>query len=111
MPLAARVCYDVAGLQFSFQTDKFQDIVDYTDGNLGPLLSALCGYCWFVKVSCPHTPTARPPISTSRTARVCVQHALACLRLAAAPSRVVAFYGSMATNCVVRCRMPACCGA
>ena len=51
VPLAARVCYDVAGLQFSFQTDKFQDIVDYTDGNLGPLLSALCGFCWFVKVS------------------------------------------------------------
>ena len=51
VPLAARVCYHVAGLQFSFQTDKFQDIVDYTDGNLGPLLSALCGYCWFVKVS------------------------------------------------------------
>ncbi len=51
VPLAARVCYDVAGLQFSFQTDKFQDIVDYMDGNLGPLLSALCGFCWFVKVS------------------------------------------------------------
>ena len=64
VPLAARVCYDVAGLQFSFQTDKFQDIVDYMDGNLGPLLSALCGYCWFVKVSC--RPRARPPLPTSQ---------------------------------------------
>ena len=60
MPLAARVCYDVKGLQFSFQADKFQDIVKYTDGNLGPLLAVLCGYCWFAKVSCQHVAALRP---------------------------------------------------
>jgi len=80
VPLAARVCYDVAGLQFSFQTDKFQDIVDYTDGNLGPLLSALCGFCWFVKV-CRRAPHTRPlpvvtwvrpaPVMTPRAHRGC----------------------------------------
>ena len=60
VPLSARVCYDVAGLPFSFQTEKFQEIVDYTDGSLGPLLSALCGFCWFVKASelAPRTHTA-----------------------------------------------------
>jgi hypothetical protein len=31
VPLAARVCYNVAGLQFSFQVDKFQDILKYTE--------------------------------------------------------------------------------
>ena len=66
VPLVARVCYNVAGLQFSFQTDKFQDIVSYMDGNLGPLLCALCGYCWFVKVSC--RPRAHRPLPTSQKA-------------------------------------------
>ncbi len=49
VPLAARVCYGVAGLPFSFQVDKFNDIVNYQDGNTGPLLSALCAFMWFTK--------------------------------------------------------------
>jgi hypothetical protein len=53
VPLAAQVCYNVAGLQFSFQTDTFQDILDYQAGGsvgAGPLLSALCAFMWFMKV-------------------------------------------------------------
>ena len=48
VPLAAQVCYNVAGLQFSFQTDTFQDILSYQ--GVGPLLSALCAFMWFTKV-------------------------------------------------------------
>ena len=72
VPLAARVCYEMAGLPFSFQTDKFQEIVDYTDGSLGSLLSSLCGFCWFVKVS---RPPARPPARPPVIATVCCLHA------------------------------------
>ena len=61
VPLAARVCYNMAGLSFSFQTDKFQDILGYTEGNVGPLLSALCGFMWFVKVCADLLPPSRPP--------------------------------------------------
>ena len=56
VPLAARVCYNVAGLQFSFQTDTFQDILKYQAGGalgVGPLLSALCAFTWFTKVRPP----------------------------------------------------------
>ncbi len=56
VPLAARVCYNVAGLQFSFQTDTFQDILSYQAGGagvVGPLLSALCAFMWFTKVRPP----------------------------------------------------------
>ncbi len=56
VPLAARVCYNVAGLQFSFQTDTFQDILKYQAGDagvVGPLLSALCAFMWFTKVRPP----------------------------------------------------------
>ena len=56
VPLAARVCYNVAGLQFSFQTDTFQDILGYQAGGagvVGPLLSALCAFMWFTKVRLP----------------------------------------------------------
>ena len=60
VPLAAQVCYNVAGLQFSVQADTFQNILSYQAGGdvgVGPLLSALCAFMWFTKV--------RPP-------RVCV---------------------------------------
>ena len=53
LPLAARVCYNVAGLQFSFQADTFQNILSYQAGGavgVGPLLSALCAFMWFTKV-------------------------------------------------------------
>jgi hypothetical protein len=56
VPLAARVCYNVAGLQFDFQTDTFQDILSYQAGGavgVGPLLSALCAFMWFTKVRPP----------------------------------------------------------
>ncbi len=53
VPLAARVCYNIAGLPFSFQVTKFQDIVSYQDSNVGPLLSALCAFMWFTKVRLP----------------------------------------------------------
>ena len=55
VPLAAQVCYNVAGLQFSFQTDTFQDILSYQGGAgvVGPLLSALCAFMWFTKVRPP----------------------------------------------------------
>ena len=56
VPLAAQVCYNVAGLQFSFQTDTFQDILKYQAGDagvVGPLLSALCAFMWFTKVRPP----------------------------------------------------------
>jgi hypothetical protein len=62
VPLAARVCYNMAGLPFSFQTDKFQDILGYTEGNVGPLLATLCGFMWLVKVhaALPQLIPARP---------------------------------------------------
>ena len=47
VPLAAQVCYNVSGLQFSFQTDTFQNILSYQAGSavvVGPLLSALCAF-------------------------------------------------------------------
>jgi hypothetical protein len=56
VPLAARVCYNVAGLQFSFQADAFQNILGYQAGGsvgVGPLLSALCAFMWFTKVRPP----------------------------------------------------------
>ena len=53
VPLAARVCYNVAGLPFSFQADAFQDILDYQAGGAGPLLSVLCAFMWFTKVRLP----------------------------------------------------------
>jgi hypothetical protein len=56
VPLAAQVCYNVAGLQFSFQADTFQDILRFQAGGVvgvGPLLSALCAFMWFTKVRPP----------------------------------------------------------
>ena len=50
VPLAAKVCYNMAGIQFSAQVDTFQDIVKYTQGDVGSLLCGLCGFMWFVKV-------------------------------------------------------------
>lgn len=50
VPLAAKVCHNMAGIPFSFQVDKFQDIVKYTQGDVGSLLCGLCGFMWFVKV-------------------------------------------------------------
>jgi hypothetical protein len=50
VPLAAKVCYNLAGIEFSFQVDTFQDIVQYTEGDVGSLLCGLCGFMWFVKV-------------------------------------------------------------
>jgi hypothetical protein len=50
VPLAAKVCLNFAGLAFSFQTDAFQDILDYSTDGVGPLLCALCGFMWFVQV-------------------------------------------------------------
>ena len=56
VPLAAQVCYNVAGLQFSFQADTFQDILSYQAGGAGPLLSVLCAFMWFTKVRpSPHS--------------------------------------------------------
>ena len=68
VPLAAQVCYNVAGLQFSFQADTFQDILGYQAGGAGPLLSVLCAFMWFTKV--------RPPprdahLRRSQVARAC----------------------------------------
>jgi hypothetical protein len=50
LPLAVKVCYNVAGLQFSFQASKFNDIGDYQSGGAGPWLSALCTFMWLTKV-------------------------------------------------------------
>jgi hypothetical protein len=50
VPLAVKVCYNVAGLQFSFQASKFKDIGDYQSSGAGPLLSALCAFMWLTKV-------------------------------------------------------------
>jgi hypothetical protein len=63
VPLAAQLCYNVAGLSFSFQADTFQDILGYQAGKagvVGPLLSALCAFMWFTKV--------RPPLHSGVTA-------------------------------------------
>ena len=53
VPLAARVCYNVAGTPYSFQADSFQDILNYVGMGqgvpLGPLLCFICGFMWFVK--------------------------------------------------------------
>ena len=70
VPLAAKVCYGVAGLPFSFQVDKFEDINTYTHGGVGPLLSALCGFLWFVKErpASSHPPTARATLAGARIA-------------------------------------------
>ena len=57
VPLAAQICYNTAGIEFAWQVDKIQDILKYTAGNVGPLLSALCGFMWFVNVR----PAAFPP--------------------------------------------------
>ncbi len=59
VPLAAKVCYNMAGIEFSFQVDTFQEIVQYTEGDVGALLSGLCGFIWFVKVRPISAP--RPP--------------------------------------------------
>ena len=67
VPLAARVCYNVAGLQFKFQADTFQNILSYQVGGVGgvgPLLSALCAFMWFTKV--------RPPPRDARSRRSAV---------------------------------------
>jgi hypothetical protein len=56
VPLAAQVCYNVAGLQLSFQADAFQGILSYQAGGavgVGPLLSALCAFMWLTKVRSP----------------------------------------------------------
>jgi hypothetical protein len=65
VPLAARVCYGVAGLPFSFQVESFQDIVTYQRGGgyMGLVLSALCAFMWFTK--------ARPPLSTEPRRSLC----------------------------------------
>ena len=60
VPLAAQVCYNVAGLPYSFQADRFQDILKYQAGDAGALLSSLCAFMWFTKV--------RPPLLTSTRA-------------------------------------------
>jgi hypothetical protein len=62
VPLAAKVCYNMAGIPFSFQVDKFQDIVKYTQGDVGSLLCGLCGFMWFVKV---RPISARPHVKRS----------------------------------------------
>ncbi len=49
-PIAARVCYGLGGLPFSFQVDTFADIQKYLAGNMGPLLSVLCSFLWFTHV-------------------------------------------------------------
>jgi hypothetical protein len=71
------VCYNVAGLQFDFQTDTFQDILSYQAGGavgVGPLLSALCAFMWFTRV--------RPPPHSEHSRRL--RFTRACVR---APSR------------------------
>ncbi len=49
-PIAARVCYGLSGMPFSFQVDTFADVQKYIDGNMGPLLSVLCSFLWFTHV-------------------------------------------------------------
>ena len=83
VPLAAQVCYDVAGLQFSFQADTFQDILGYQAGGaVGPLLSALCAFMWFTKARLPphdeHLrwfPVARACALCPVTCATCAGHA------------------------------------
>ena len=97
VPLAARVCYNVAGLQFSFQADTFQDILGYQAGGavgVGPLLSALCAFMWFTKVRPPPrdalsrvSPVARVVCASSRSPHAQVVHEVA---EALATSRAVA---------------------
>ena len=97
VPLAARVCYNVAGLQFSFQADTFQDILGYQAGGavgVGPLLSALCAFMWFTKVRPPprdahsrRSPAARVAPAPSRSPHAQVVHEVA---EALATSRAVA---------------------
>ena len=72
VPLAARVCYNVAGLQFSFQADAFQNILGYQAGGsvgVGPLLSALCAFMWFTKVRPPPCDGHFRRLPVARTAR------------------------------------------
>ena len=67
VPLAVQVCYNVAGLPYSFQADTFQNILRYQAGGdvgVGPLLSALCAFMWFTKV--------RPPPRDARSRRSAV---------------------------------------
>jgi hypothetical protein len=66
VPLAVQVCYNVAGLPYSFQADTYQDILSYQDGRAGQLLSSLCAFMWFTTVRC------------HRATRICVN----CLSLA-----------------------------
>ena len=97
VPLAARVCYNVAGLQFSLQADTFQDILKYQNGGavgVGPLLSALCAFMWFTKVRPPprdshsrRSAVARVALASSRALRAHVVHEVA---EALATSRAVA---------------------
>jgi hypothetical protein len=72
VPLAAQVCYNVAGLQFSVQADTFQNILSYQAGDAvgaGPLLSALCAFMWFTKV--PPPPPLVPGLCSPRSALSC----------------------------------------
>ena len=97
VPLAARVCYNVAGLQFLFQADTFQDILDYQAGGsvgVGSLLSALCAFMWFTKVRPPprdahsrRSAVARVARASSRSPHAQVVHEVA---EALATSRAVA---------------------
>ena len=72
VPLAARVCYNVAGLQFSFQADTFQNILKYQNGGVvgvGPLLSALCAFMWFTKVPPPPRDAHSRRLAVARVVR------------------------------------------
>jgi hypothetical protein len=78
VPLAAQVCYNVAGLQFSFQADTFQNILYYQAGGavgVGPLLSALCAFMWFTKV---RPPPHHAHLRRSLVARACALGPVTC---------------------------------
>jgi hypothetical protein len=45
-----RVCHGVSGLDYSFQKTLAYNIMNYANIGMGPLLCALCGFMWFVKV-------------------------------------------------------------
>ncbi len=74
VPLAAQVCYNVAGLQFSFQADSYQDIMNYKDGGavgVGPVLSALCAFMWFTKVRTPSRDAQLRRLPVARACALC----------------------------------------
>jgi hypothetical protein len=114
VPLAAQVCYNVAGLQFSFQADTFQNILSYQAGVVGPLLSVLCAFMWFTKVRPPPhdehlylLPVARLRCASSRALHAQVVHEIGqCLTTSRAVARLQGKTTSFVGGILVTVGMP-----